>query len=328
MCRQGTCAYDPSTFDASKSCEKASAALCDWASPDVMSTTYADCEFADRLAPNTLNAAPLSARIPLEQLTRCVYSPRSAAVFTDIDDTWTCSGGGFAGVMTDCAGVGLTTRNGVFPGVAMFMWVLSGGTEKDIPSRPIPFTARPRYIKRVLSFPASIQREIDQITKSIFPAEASPSWGLDVTKAVYGSMFADKVGHRTGVTGHHWKAYKKFQGFKQLYNTPPKENEPAPTDVHGSYFVGDNGQGDLQAAQMMMSYFPDPNRRMRGAFIHDAMRSCTTDECKAGWARHGIYLFSNYQEAACVAHSKGFITRPQFELFCTHVANCEKDCSC
>merc|ERR1719491_1038166 len=84
-------------------------------------------------------------------------------------------------------------------------------------------------------------------------------------------------------------------------------------------FVGDNGQGDAIAAQMMLKESPmysDAGGTMHVSFIHDVVRKCQSEECRTAWARVGIHMFEHYPHAASIACRLGFISEDGCNQVC------------
>jgi hypothetical protein len=88
--------------------------------------------------------------------------------------------------------------------------------------------------------------------------------------------------------------------------------------------VGDNGQGDARAAELMLSrkHSVDGNivNPLLGSFIHhiqplrinsaemNTSWASGRDGTQATLASYGIHLFHNYAHAACIAYKTGFIS--------------------
>jgi len=292
------------------------------------------CEWA-----NFANVGGIAGRVDFPGRGICVDVPEvqnveirrgGVTVMTDIDDTIICSGGGVAGKDTKCTG---TKKKGIYPGVAEFQLALARGSDNVLePAKVIPFTARPDELglKKVLALKSGglVPTHFAGVPKQHEHHKQIASWGMDIENAQYGDLvdFADWVKDTSGGTGldltpYTGMGFKKFSNWKNMVDAG-KLSTP-------SAFVGDNGQGDLIAAQMMMKYSAGVLRggsvAVKAAFIHDVMRSCLSD-CKRQWAAIGIYLFDDYAHAASIAKNKGLISASSCQAVCA--SSPKATCAC
>lgn len=262
-------------------------------------------------------AAPGGHLIGIADLPAAELLQEGVVVLTDLDDTVVCSGGPPAGIDRTCNG---TKKKDLYPGVVEFYYAMSLGSNRHAHwgrtrvSEIVPFSARPHEMK----FAMAVKKctSIDLVMRQricgcggeapCFQADsmACTCFGMNVDDAQYGS-FKDLVGfvasnfNRMGETkARNWMYFKK------------KLAKPA-------VFVGDNGQGDLVAAQMMLiqsQSLPckpsDCRGRVVAAFIHDVADECSQPECREAWALHNIFFFANYKEAAEKAAEVGLIPKP------------------
>eukprot|EP00928_Gymnodinium_smaydae_P072294 TRINITY_DN5567_c0_g1_i3.p1 TRINITY_DN5567_c0_g1~~TRINITY_DN5567_c0_g1_i3.p1 ORF type:complete len:353 (-),score=53.15 TRINITY_DN5567_c0_g1_i3:417-1475(-) len=220
-------------------------------------------------------------------------------VYTDVDDTIVCSGGGLGGADTTCKG---TKPHGFYPKVGEFQLALAKGPQGTFtPLKVIPVSARPSELKLFLKIKAGSEK--DKHFQKL-----QPNWGFNVDRALYGSLVggaADQyvrlpwVGD-TDLTKFDKMAIKKYRGWKES----KKDKDTV------SIFVGDNGQGDAVAAQMMLKAsqsMQTGSGEMRASFIHDVVKMCSDQDCRDKWAKYGIYVFGDYEEAFTIARKNGLI---------------------
>lgn len=319
-CQESSCVYSPL---APPYC-KLSTPECKWGKKKVQ---WHRCEFANTLSTTFYPNQNIFVALRTKQQESATPA-RGARVFTDIDGTVMCTGGpGRSGLISDCKLMG--TANGLpFPGVAAFYLALTQGNLAEQPSgkqlmKPLPFTARPHELKLLLG----LRRSIYSLTggtkalKEAFAKEGPPEWTLDIAGASYGRLLdildhAAIVGHRgDDATEYDKIAYRKFSAYKYLYDE--KYNNMG---VQGSFFVGDNGQGDLVAAQMMLSYGSRQKPGLRAAFILDSAAKCDKD-CHEEWKKYGIYIIQDYAQAASIAFDEGLITEASKKHVCLKANN-------
>jgi len=317
---------------------------CSWG--ESASSTYSSCEFAQTYTTAQWPGDAHYAVPPLKRPYISRHRPRDrgsnktlgARVFVDIDDTLVCSGGAPGGVLEDCTKAG-TSKKKVIPGAAMFVLALTLGPKDDhMPSLPIPLSARPKELKPLLGMDGLLS-SISGSAKEIKAAFKSKSvkdrlkelhqrrtWRIDTDSAKYGSIF-DVVDFSSVFLRHRGTNTKdfdnvantKFLGFKGIYDAIENEQnhhkQKRLPHLHGSYFVGDNGQGDLAALQMMLAYNPSKDMQMQAGFIHDSLRMCDK-ACKEAWQQYGIHVFTGYAEAACIAEREGYISGASNRAVC------------
>jgi len=247
-----------------------------------------------------------------------------ALVIMDVDDTITCSGGFFGGDKV-CSG---TSMGHMYPGVAEFALAVARGPANSVqPSLVVPSSARPDELS------AFVAMKPDSPVGKAFAAAGArqgiSDWGLDCDNAMYGSIFDLRdVADAIGKFDTDCTRFDKF-GSRKYHNWQGISGMGAKLGV----FIGDNGQGDAVAAQMMLKRsesMTDSQGALRAAFIHDVMLKCTSRECQDTWAMYGIYLFSRYADAAMKALSLGIISREGCLAVCEaeNAATPSLKCSC
>lgn len=321
-CRLGN--YEKDTQCTATSCvfSPLAPAYCKFASPECKwrkhgKVEWHHCEFANTKSTDFYPGQNLFVALRKKQEHEVQMHKFGARVFTDIDDTIICGG---VPLDSKCNDAG-TKDGGIFPGVVAFYYALAKGTLTTLPKgkklrKPLPITARPGELKLILGMDKSIASMLGsgKAIKEAFQQEGPKEWKLDTSNAKYGSIrhLLDNmaiVGHRgTDATQYDQVAYRKFSAYKHMYDKQYKK-----MGVAGSFFVGDNTQGDLVAAQMMLSYGTKPG--LRAAFIHDVYNLCYK-ECREEWKKYGIFVFSHYAQAACIAKDEGFITEPDKTHVC------------
>eukprot|EP00928_Gymnodinium_smaydae_P010679 TRINITY_DN14025_c0_g1_i1.p1 TRINITY_DN14025_c0_g1~~TRINITY_DN14025_c0_g1_i1.p1 ORF type:complete len:700 (+),score=44.24 TRINITY_DN14025_c0_g1_i1:163-2262(+) len=274
-----------------------------------------------------------------------------AQVLTDIDDTIKCSGGHQpAGIDSTCKH---TSVGALYPGVVAFYKALAlghqGASTKVSRHRfPIPLSARPRALSWVLGMKRC--RKVDLFFRQLacegdctfHKCHKNYRWfreskhnicdcfGLNTEDAQYGELWdygPDRANEHMYKTfeqkeitdqkpvfesgGYSKMAFSKFNGFLNLFKT--SKGSPM-------VFVGDNGQGDFSAAQMMLR-FKDTHghHHMHAAFIHYVRKDMDPDSAQftaaqKAWGKQRIYVFRDYMEAARIALEKHIISKDQFEV--------------
>jgi hypothetical protein len=149
-----------------------------------------------------------------------------------------------------------------------------------------------------------------------------PGWGLDVELAQYGSLTSG----RSVASGEFDSElpFLKYSGWTSV----------GPGGGHPSIFVGDNGQGDVRAAQLMLAHpHTEDELPLLGAFIHHVQpRPLSSQLLNTSWASgndgrravlatQGIHLFYNYAHAACLAFQNGFISSTGYRRVLEAVIN-------
>eukprot|EP00928_Gymnodinium_smaydae_P010685 TRINITY_DN14025_c0_g6_i1.p1 TRINITY_DN14025_c0_g6~~TRINITY_DN14025_c0_g6_i1.p1 ORF type:complete len:437 (+),score=34.31 TRINITY_DN14025_c0_g6_i1:367-1677(+) len=271
---------------------------------------------------------------------------KGAQILTDVDDTIKCSGGQQpAGNDETCKD---TEPGAFYPGVVAFYKALALGhrdPESKIPPSqfPIPLSARPQKLSAIMGTKQC--RKLDLHFRELMcgctEAECDENvegdkcgcFGLNTADAQYGHLLdyltdrpkeliyldlADmekKRGKPVFESGGYAKmAQSKFRGFINLV----KQGRGHETQVP-MVFVGDNGQGDFSAAQMMLRFRDMQGKsRMHAAFIHYVRKDLGPGEFEAAqkaWAEQRIYLFRDYLEAGRIALNKALTSQKNFDVF-------------
>jgi len=205
-------------------------------------------------------------------------------VLSDVDDTLTCSGGSYP--------AGIDKRFGkkvVYPGVLAFYRELDLGTEGpeewpiNTPGNLVFLSARPHVYKDVSekhnfakfrklrergmhTIPSLLAGDVDSGVKSMLNNDMEPL------------------------------AQKKFENFRKYVSIYPEFKH---------VFIGDNGQGDVRAGELMLDAFP---RHVEAVYVHIALNDITkTHGYNADrWRKKGFnpVFFRNYTEAALDAATR------------------------
>lgn len=251
----------------------------------------------------------LSAAAPSGRLQGVQNYTLNVRVIHDLDDTIVCSGGQFPkGVDKICQG---TQKGKLYPGVAEFFYALSLGNQQDVvwgvtkANPSVPFSARPNKLSAVLGVKRCRGHDLEFRRRvcSCSGADACESnardctcFGLDDELAQYGHT-RDAMDFINGdFSGMGFTKFKNWRELRQSLNQP-------------AVFVGDNGQGDLAASEMMLIASQRgtvTNGAVIAAFIHDVRQKCD-DECRQAWALQNIFFFGTYGDAAEIAAKLGLI---------------------
>jgi len=222
-------------------------------------------------------------------------------VMTDVDDTMKCSGGPAAGGVDEtCLG---TEPHEMYPGVAEFSLALARGSQDGLrPRKVVPLSARPAELKKFLAMkPGSPE---DNTYRQAAEAVGIEAWGLDTENALYGGL-------RDSTDFKHVEGTKPTRFIKLGHRKYTNWKEVGAAWGSPTAFIGDNGQGDAVAAQMMLKRsagLPSEQGALRVAFIHDVIRACTSAGCRSAFAQRGVFLFDHYAQAAGLAAANGFIS--------------------
>lgn len=280
-----------------------------------------DCEWANfnQAEGFDLPGQGLFVDVPLAKQTRGTGS--GLLVLSDVDDTMKCSGGPPAGSDSDCSG---TSKGKMYPGMAAFALSLSRGAGGGLaPRKVIPLSARPSQLRAFTGM--SEDSHENSALKEAAEAVGIENWGLNTEDAMYGSIgdftdFKELVGiHDTDLTRYDKLGYRKYNNWKEAAS-----GLRAPCA-----FIGDNGQGDLVAAQMMLKRsegLSDQQGPLRVAFIHDVLQRCRSSSCRNAWAQRGVHLFEHYPHAAGVAARFNFISGEECLSVCAAAPTLP--CSC
>eukprot|EP00439_Symbiodinium_sp_Y106_P039359 s7302_g4.t2 len=200
-----------------------------------------------------------------------------AQILSDVDDTIKCSGGPRGGGIDECG-----YRKEIYPGAVQFMLEIACGRaagtfSKDRPPPSVRLlSARPEKLGFLRMKPTSkVAREFQRVAE----ANELPSWGIDFQGSKYGRLrdvFPALLGD-----------FRPF-GRTKLRNW----EEVLGTDVgqQKAVFLGDNGQGDVQAAHDMAMFGPP----FVAAFIHQVADNKAVDHPR-------IRYFHGYLEASKIA---------------------------
>ncbi|CAN0323022.1 unnamed protein product, partial [Laminaria digitata] len=95
-------------------------------------------------------------------------------------------------------------------------------------------------------------------------------------------------------------AEKKLQNFAEYVSLYPEFKH---------VFVGDNGQGDVKAAEMMVERYPGS---LEAVYMHRVLPEEKTfgyedADTRRKWKAANIFFFGDYVEAACHAYKSGLI---------------------
>lgn len=230
--------------------------------------------------------------------------------FSDVDDTMTCSHRArFHGIDTNC-----DFKGEIYPGVAQFQLEIGLGPHESVdeaggrlkPPSPVPLSARPTEAKWFLAI--SRDDETYLHWEAAGQRNGFEGWALDVEGAQYGSVFS-----AFSMVRRDFEAVLpqlKYQGWLSYNSSLP------------TVFVGDNGQGDVEAAELMYAHDAEAEGRAPplGAFIHHVQPvPLSSNSLETAWqsgepgtvqvlAGQNIYLFREYLHGACVAFKEGFIS--------------------
>jgi len=155
------------------------------------------------------------------------------------------------------AGADVRLNDGEFyPGVAEFMLGLALGPGADcslensttfVPAKPMLLSARPNEVKALLGI--SQDNDLNLYFERVGRGEQQPSFGISVDSSMYGTLF--------DTTDHTEFGQTKARHFNTVSNEHPNTR---------FLFMGDNGQGDVCAAQSMLE--SDNGSRMVAVLIH------------------------------------------------------------
>jgi len=247
------------------------------------------------------------------------------AVMTDIDDTLYCSGG-LGGYDKECANADPPKREGIYLGVAAFQLALARGAADSMnPRKVIPMSARPQALNGLGALKSD--SPIAQNFTAVATTQGIASWGVDTDNAQYGGLngffydpIAEMVNFDTDATPFVDMGYGKYSCWKEKL---------ASLVTNQSFvFIGDNGQGDAVAAQMMLKRSQGlTTGAVKMAFLHDVRKACLGDACRNVWAAKRIYLFEIYPHAAGIALKQGFISENSCLAVCAAAPSLPCDCS-
>ena len=214
-------------------------------------------------------------------------------VLSDVDDTLTCSGGSYP--------AGIDKRFGkkvVYPGVLGFYRELdlgATGPEEWIDGNVgnlVFLSARPHIYKDV-----SEKHNFAKFEKLLARGGAN---GRSRMHTVPSLLAGDVASGREYIVTNDMEplAQKKFENFKQYVSIYPEFQH---------VFVGDNGQGDVRAGELMFDAFPEHLEALYVHVVQDRQKTCGYNP--DAWRKKGFRpcFFKTYPEAALDAALRKFI---------------------
>lgn len=272
----------------------------------------------------TLNCESVRCKFRYDIRFGCVKTGTTTAdrgglqVLSDVDDTIVCPNPGCE-KMSQCrskadarhflAGKDRRLESEEFyPGVAELMLGLArgpragSGDKEDVPyvpAKPMLLSARARELEVFVGIDQD--SPINAYIEATGSAHSQPSWGVDVDGSMYGTL--------TDGTSFTEFGQTKARSYVSL-------SEERGTTRFG--FLGDNGQGDVCAAQSMLEAADGKGERMEAVLIH-----LTQDPAKALTAcQHPdgedftldlpegdrVHYYSVHSDAALWAWERGFIS--------------------
>jgi hypothetical protein len=169
-------------------------------------------------------------------------------VLSDVDDTIVCPNPQGSTDPHSFAGVDKRLEaKELYPGVAELMLGLALGISTDyIPARPMLLSARPREAS-VLAI--SQDSELNLYMEGAGDRNSYGSWGVNIDSSMYGTLFDGASYNEFGET--------KAKSYNGVSSERPNTRFA---------FLGDNGQGDVCAAQSM--FMSENGNRLMAVFIH------------------------------------------------------------
>eukprot|EP00978_Attheya_sp_CCMP212_P001286 scaffold2680_cov57-Attheya_sp.AAC.1 len=204
-------------------------------------------------------------------------------VLSDVDDTLTCSGGSYP--------AGIDKRFGkkvVYPGVLAFYRELDLGTrgpeewQEGTPGNLVFISARPHFYKDV-----SEKHNFAKFEKMRARGEDGKSGMHTIPSLLAGDMASG----REYIVSNDMEplAVKKYDNFKSYVSIYPEFKH---------VFIGDNGQGDVRAGELMFDSFP---QHLEALYIHVVQPlSKTHGYAPTRWSSKGLKpcFFRTYVDAA------------------------------
>lgn len=173
----------------------------------------------------------------------------STQVIIDIDDTIKSSGG-YSLFNVHLGGIDTQYERGeLYPGSFQFILELSTykiGSKK----KPLMLAVLTTRIPQV---PITSDSLLNTRFKQVAERRGFKNWGIDCQNKILYSTFKEWVWYDT-------RGEKKFVNFKQLHKYVSDQNQ----DVR-YIWIGDTGDKDLEAGEMMIKHFPG---RIRAVFMH------------------------------------------------------------
>jgi hypothetical protein len=169
-------------------------------------------------------------------------------VLSDIDDTIVCPNPQGPTDPHSYAGVDKRLEaKELYPGVAELLLGLALGNSTDyVPARPMMLSARPREAG-VLSISQGSQ--LNLYMEEVGDRNSQSSWGVNIDSSLYGTLLDGTSFNEFGET--------KAKSYNQVSSERPNTRFA---------FLGDNGQGDVCAAQSM--FMSENGDRLMAVFIH------------------------------------------------------------
>ncbi|CAM9883244.1 unnamed protein product, partial [Ectocarpus sp. 12 AP-2014] len=219
-------------------------------------------------------------------------------ILSDVDDTLTSSGGRFP------AGVDARyPRKSVYPGVLDFYRELDLGVNgpSEWPHGQLGnlvfLSARPHVYKDMSESKSYAKFKKLQDEKGLYTSPTLLAGSIDTgtTMLLTGNM--EPV------------AEKKFQNFAEYVSLYPEFQH---------VFVGDNGQGDVRAAEMMAKCYPG---KLEAVYMHRVVPEEKTfgyqgAVTREAWKKANIVFVGDYVEAACHAYKHGLIQAVGLQRVC------------
>ncbi|CAM9981766.1 unnamed protein product [Scytosiphon promiscuus] len=219
-------------------------------------------------------------------------------ILSDVDDTLTSSGGRFP------AGVDKRyPRKCVYPGVLDFYRELDLGVNgpsewpKGQLGNLVFLSARPHVYKDMSESKSYAKFKKLQDEKGLYTSPTLLAGSIDTgtTMLLTGNM--EPV------------AEKKFQNFAEYVSLYPEFKH---------VFVGDNGQGDVRAAEMMAERYPG---QLEAVYMHRVVPEEKTfgyqgAVTRQNWKKANIVFVGDYVEAACHAYKHGLIQAVGLQRVC------------
>ncbi|CAM9824943.1 unnamed protein product, partial [Ectocarpus fasciculatus] len=219
-------------------------------------------------------------------------------ILSDVDDTLTSSGGRFP------AGVDARyPRKSVYPGVLDFYRELDLGANgpsewpHDQLGNLVFLSARPHVYKDMSESKSYAKFKRLQDEKGLYTSPTLLAGSIDTgtTMLLTGNM--EPV------------AEKKFQNFAEYVSLYPEFQH---------VFLGDNGQGDVMAAEMMAKCYPG---KLEAVYMHRVVPEEKTFGYKGAvtreaWKKANIVFVGDYVEAACHAYKHGLIQAVGLQRVC------------